>query len=369
MQANTHCLQLTQINIKQFRCFKDFTLDFDNRIVLIQGSNGSGKTSILEALHYLCYLRSFRTHSPRDLIQFGNEGFFIKASFNAPIADQLMPSDAQVGFAHKKRLVKVNQKPVATYKELMDYYRIVTLTEDDLHLISSGPEIRRAFIDQALLLDDPEFMGVIKNYKTILDNRNALFIRAKPDLDSYHVWTDQLWNASRIIQERRIAMLAQFEQETNHILTTHFDNQLSVSFSYAPKKIGPEVTEAEFNVLRPSLYQEESRFSRSLFGAHLDDFIIRFQDKKSKSFASRGQQKLIVLLLKMAQLKHIGLKRGSAIFLLDDFMTDFDPKRAAILIDSLDKMGFQLIFTSPMEQGVFEDNLRARGAQQVQLTY
>lgn len=369
MQANKHTLHLTQIHIKQFRCFKDFTLDFDNKMILIQGNNGSGKTSILEALHYLCYLRSFRTHSPRDLIQFGNEGFFIKASFNAPIADQLMPGDAQVGFAQKKRLVKVNQKPIATYKELMDYYRIITLTEDDLHLINSGPEIRRAFIDQALLLDDPDFMNVIKNYKTILDNRNALFIRSRPDFDSYQLWTDQLWNASRIIQERRIAILAQFEQETNQILAAYFDNQLSISFSYAPKKINPEMSRAEFDALQPGLYQEECRFSRSLFGAHLDDLVIRFQDKKSKSFASRGQQKLIILLLKIAQIKQIGLKRGSAIFLLDDFMTDFDPNRAAILLDILDKTGFQLIFTSPLNRGIFEDYLKDRGAQQVQLTY
>lgn len=369
MQANKSYLQLTQINIKRFRCFKDFTLDFDNRIVLIQGANGSGKTSLLEALHYLCYLRSFRTHSPRDLIQFGNEGFFVKASFNAHDDDQLMPGDAQVGFAQKKRLVKINQKPIATYKELMDYYRVVTLTEDDLYLISSGPEVRRAFIDQALLLDDPECMSVIKNYKTILDNRNALFMRGRPDFDSYQLWTDQLWTASRIIQKQRIAMLEQFERATNEILTTQFDNQLSIAFSYTSKKIDPEMSQDEFNRLQPNLYQEECRFGRSLFGAHLDDFIIRFQDKKSKSFASRGQQKLIVLLLKMAQIKHIGFKKGSAIFLLDDFMTDFDPGRAAILLDSLDQLGFQLIFTSPLDKGFLEDNLRDRGAQRVQLTY
>jgi len=358
---------LTEIQIKNFRCFSQISLELKGPLVLIQGVNGSGKTSLLEALHYLCFLRSFRTHSPRDLIHFGSEGFFIKAQIDDA---QSASHEIQVGFAGKKRLVKINQKAISSYKELMDYYRIVTITEDDLHLISSGPEIRRAFIDQALLLDDPEFIQIMRNYKHIVDSRNALLAQGRINLESYTLWTDQLWATSRILQERRIAMLGQLQDITNQMLAENFNDPLSVAFAYSPKKVGPEVDEIEFKAMQPGLYAEETRFARSLFGAHLDDFVIKFQDKKSKVFASRGQQKLIVLLMKVAQMKHIGGNKGgnSTIFLLDDFMTDFDPGRAHTLLDILCGLENQLIFTSPIDRGSFEDKLSDRGAYQVKLT-
>lgn len=361
-------MQLTQIQIKNFRCFKDISLHFEGPIILIQGLNGSGKTSLLEALHYLCYLRSFRTHSPRELITFGSENFFIKAHIVCP--EQPLGTEIQVGFAGKKRSVKVNQAVVSSYKELMAYYRIVTLTEDDLSLISLGPEVRRAFIDQALLLDDPEFIQTLRNFKHIVDSRNALFAQNKMNADSYELWTNQLLATSGIIQARRMQMLAHFESITNQLLQDHFEDQLQIAFVYSPKKIGPELDDASFNDMRDQLYHEELRFGRSLFGAHLDDFIIRFQDKKSKAFASRGQQKLIIILLKIAQMKVVRAKQGTqAVFLLDDFMTDFDPGRAQILLNILCQLDSQLIFTSPVEQGLFEENLRTRGARQIKLTH
>lgn len=362
-------MQLTHIQVKNFRCFKEISLELEGPLVLIQGINGSGKTSLLEALHYLCYLRSFRTHSPRELVQFGSESFFIKAGISAP--DDPISHEIQVGFANKKRLVKINQKSVSSYKELMDYYRIITLTEDDLSLISSGPEMRRAFIDQALLLEDPEFIQTIRNFKHIVDSRNAMLAQGRVSTDSYQLWTNQLWATSCLIQRRRIALLEQFEQTTNQLLKEHFQDQLHVAFSYTPKKIGPDITQEAFEQMQHGLFVEETRFSRSLFGAHLDDFIIRFQDKKSKAFASRGQQKLIVLLMKIAQMKLViaGKGGGAPVFLLDDFMTDFDPGRAKTLLDILSTLDNQLIFTSPVEQGFFEDQLRERGVHQVKLTH
>lgn len=369
MQGNQNNLQLKQIQIKNFRCFSQTTLDLDGPLVLIQGANGSGKTSLLEALHYLCYLRSFRTYTPRDLIQFGADNFFIKATMYNNSADHMMPHEVQVGFSGKKRLVKINQKAISSYKELMDYYRIITLTEDDLELISAGPEIRRAFIDQALLLDDPEFITTIRNFKQIVDNRNALLMQGSRDRESYQLWTEQLLATSRLIQMRRMVLLDKFEQETNQILQEYFNGQLSVSLSYMPKKIGPMIEPEAFQEMQEQLHHEEMRFGRSLFGAHLDDFIIRLQDKKSKNFASRGQQKLIVVLMKIAQIKQISAQKGSPVFLLDDFMTDFDPERAEILLEILSTLRNQLIFTSPASTGHFEDRLRGRAALQLKLTY
>jgi DNA replication and repair protein RecF len=368
MQGSRNSLQLTNLHIKNFRCFAGTTVAFDAPIVLVQGNNGSGKTSLLEALHYLCYLRSFRTHTPRDLIQAGAEGFFIKASFDQQIEHQLFTHHVQVGFSGKKRLVKMNEQSVSSYKELIDHYRIITLTEDDLQLINLGPDTRRAFIDQGILLHDPEFISVLKAHKSIVDNRNKLLMIGSRDKEAFAIWTCQLWETATKVQEKRIQFLARIEQEVNDLLAQFFaKDQLSIAFTYGAKKMG-HATFDEFLAENADLHAQEVRFGRSLFGAHLDDFAIKFQDRKSKSFASRGQQKLIIVLIKIAQIKQLGSLKGPAVFLLDDFMTDFDSDRAQTLMDILKGLESQLIFTSPLAAGAFEQRLTEQGAQRIALT-
>ena len=364
MQGNK-ALQLSRIQLQHFRCFEQTVLEFDSPIVLIEGINGTGKTSLLEALYYACYLRSFRTHLPRELIQFGHDNFFIKLYLH----NQSFDHEVQVGFSHGKRLVKVDQKSVHSYKELLDYYRIVSLTEDDLQLIKSSPQMRRTFIDQAILLHEPTFIESIRELKHVVNNRNSLLRLGHVAHDTYAVWTEQLWNKSRIVQEKRATILAAIEKETNRLLHEHIDPELSIKLAYTTKSIKDEQNFDDFMAMHATLYDGEIRFGRSLFGAHLDDILIHFQGKKSKSFASRGQQKLVTLLIKIAQLQLLSAQKGPAIFLLDDFMTDFDEERVQKLLSVLSKLDSQLIFTSPTHEGILSSLLTSYGAQHAKLTY
>jgi DNA replication and repair protein RecF len=341
-------------------------IPFDNAIILIEGMNGAGKTSFLEALHYLCYLRSFRTHMPQELIHFGQDNFFIKARISNQAVAATDSYDLQVGFSNKKRLVKINNKSVSSYKELLDYYRIVTLTEDDLALIKGGPEERRLFIDQAIMLCHPEFVVLSKRCKDVVENRNALLKRGG-SADSYQLWTEQLWQITHAISHERIRLLAQIEETVSTLITTYFKNEFTITLGYSSKK---ELCSSyqEFADKHPFLYQDEQRFGRSLFGAHLDDFAISFQEAKSKNYASRGQQKLIVMLLKAAQVHLILAQKGSVILLLDDFMTDFDQSKAHILLQLLSDLKVQLIFTMPTSGGFLQQALLSQGAALLKLT-
>ncbi len=341
-------LHIKSLEIKSFRCFESKTIDLDSPIVLIEGDNGSGKSSLLEAIHYLCYLRSFRTHRTQELVNLDKPGFFIKATFSSSDKTGITQDhELQVGFEGKERLVKLNRKSIRSYKELMDHFRVVTLTEHDLTLVQGAPEVRRSFIDQVLLLQDPSIGKRLRAYKAIVAQRNALLNQMNVSRDLYMVWTEQLFVASRELQQKRIDALSEIEEVVNKLLQESFDESFHIRFGYIARKKSVQDSLKEFLALHPTLQADEQRFRRSLFGAHLDDFSIDFQDKKSRAYASRGQQKLIVLLIKVAQLQQLSEKKGAAIFLLDDFMTDFDEEKVDILIPLLRGLGAQLVFTTP----------------------
>ena len=338
-------MRIQHIALKNFRCFQDCSFAIEKPLVLITGQNGSGKSSLLEAIHYACYLRSFRTHLPRELIQFEAGNFFIKMS----IDQDLVPYTLHVGCSGAKRLVKIDEKIITSYKDLTKQYRIITITEDDLLIIKGGPEQRRLFIDQAVALAFPDYISELKKYRHILDNRNALLAKGYYEGDMFTLWTQQVWHFSKSIQAQRSIFLEQLQQQTNKLLHAWFDDTITIHLTYQPKKVLYDTFERFMMYANNNdLFAQEHRFKRSLFGVHLDDIAIEFCSKTSRSFASRGQQKLVLVLLKIAQMELILAHKGSAIFLLDDFMTDFDPVRSKILLGILQTMNNQLF--SPLHQ-------------------
>lgn len=362
-------MRLTRVHIHNFRCFDKETFDLSDRVILVQGKNGAGKSSFLEALHYLCYLRSFRTPCAKDLIRFGQDSFFLKVQFSSG-GSQPVNHELQVGFTPQKKSVKLNKKSIQSFKELMDHYRVVTLTEDDLFLINGSPDSRRQFIDQAVLLEGQQYAAQVKDFRRVLQNRNSLLQNRFSKKESCDLWTSQLWEKSRGIQLQRVKLLQIFEDRVNELLKQGFDEKLTVSLGYKTKNDDRELSFDGFmdRCIQKDLLSTERRYGRSLFGAHLDDVVINFQERGSKRYASRGQQKLVVMLLKIAQLHSLEAQRGLAVLLLDDFMTDFDERRVDSLVNLLAQLPNQLIFTSPSKGALLNDLVGRLGSQSIKLT-
>ena len=355
---------ITQIHVKNFRCFTQYSCTVDNPILIIEGINGVGKTSLLEALYYTCYLRSFRTHSPKELIRFGQHEFFIKTEITEP--ETLISHAIQVGFSHNKRVVKVDKKSISSFKELMYFYKVISLTEDDLDLIKGAPQIRRSFMDQVLLLTNPDFAEQLRTHRQIVDQRNALLQHHAINKETYHILSEQLWESTQKIQSERQHTMGTIQEQLGPLLC-ELGIEGKLIFTYrSPRTLQDSF--AEFVDYYADLLEQERRFKRSLFGAHLDDLSILFNGKRSKEFASRGQQKLIVLLIKMAQARQMVMAGGPLILLLDDFMTDFDHIRSGQLVDLLLQLNSQIIFTTPLEGGELSQQLALHGAQKVTLT-
>lgn len=350
-------MRIVSARLRNFRCFSTLELDLEQPIVLIHGPNGSGKTSILEALHYACYLKSFKTHLPKELVRGEAEGFGVALSLAAESFDTL-----QIQFAHKKKTIKLNEQGISSYRELYEAYRVVSINEDDLGIIQGSPSARRSFLDMMVQLMHPEHAALVKKYKTILDNRNALFIQAKLrgtlDQESYFLWTEQLLQTSRLIQKARIEAVRLLEQEAQtlirEVVASTEDEPLTIHYQRAnPYSEIEHLSAQELFKHYPQLQANEQRQRRTLFGAHLDECSITYLGKDCRTYSSRGQQKLVLFLLKLAQIqviRSLSATQEGVILLIDDFMTDFDEEKAQALIPLMTKLSSQVILTTPIEE-------------------
>lgn len=359
-------MRLKTIELQNFRCFQQATFNVDHDITIIHGKNGAGKTSLVEAIHYLCYVRSFKTRSLQELahnddINFLDQ-FLIKGDIEFEVSGLLQNHVIQIAYAQKKKKVKIDQRALSSYKELFSYCQVITATQDDIDIIRGGPGYRRDFIDEALLLDKPGYLVLLKKYHATLEQRNAL-LHQTFHKDMYLLWTQKLYEITLQIQQARQEYIQILEPSINKLLQTMFDEQTQAVFTYSIKW-GGNFTQDNFveNCLQ-QLSAREYIMQRSLFGAHVDEIAIEFKGKSAKTFGSRGQQRLLALLLKIAHIENL-LKKGiSPIFVLDDVISDFDEDKLGSIIALLRQLSTQLIFTIPQDPAILLKYLPADSAQ------
>lgn len=338
---------LHELEIKQFRCFKNKSFNFNKQFTLVTGDNGTGKTSLAEAINYLCYMKSFRCSSVADLICHDCDSFFLKGSFTSETAKDV-PHTIQVGYADKKKAIKLDNKVVTTYKEIFKLFQVITLLEDDINLIRGYPTERRSFIDQAALFLEPQYLDLYRSFKRIVQNRNALFYRSTIDKLELEIWTEKLWKTSILVQQQRIQVLSKIQDIVNSLLKKYFDGVYEVQMHYEPKNILLEEDFASFSKRMAHLSHQERVMKRSLFGAHLDDFSVQLKGQNARFFASRGQQKLVSLLCKLSFISLARENNFLPILIIDDFIADFDKTRLDQLIDLFVSCENQVIITTPV---------------------
>lgn len=347
-------MYISSITLHNVRCFETFSLQLESPIVLIQGNNGSGKSSLVEALYYACYLRPLRTHIPREIIRHGQQHFFIGLTGTTHSEWHL-----SVGFSENKRQAKIDEVPVKNYKELIDTYCLISAIDDDMLLIKGSPECRRSFMDQALLIMDPSLTSSLRQYRRVCEQRNALLAQGGFDAKTYDAWTEQAWQAGTAIVNARKLLLQQLQENIQ---------QLAYEFNVLPpgntvgllyqSKLSLGNSYKEFLEENLHLKMVETASKRAIFGPHLDDMAIVWIERQAKAYASRGQQKLVVFLLKIALYRLIN---KPAIVALDDFTADLDEKRIELMVTILQSLKTQVILTCPLQSSLLGDLLQGKG--------
>lgn len=349
-------MYVRKILIKNFRSFSSSLLEIDNRFVAVLGDNGAGKTSLFEALYYCSYLRSFRTNSVKDLFRHGSDHFFLQVDYNKLNSEQI--DCLRVGINHNQRIVKVNDSIIRTHKELISQFPVVILSADDIELIKGYPEGRRAFLNYSAVLRDPSLLSLLKSYRRALLQRNSLLVSRdgrKGIDDALYFWTEQVWEKTCALQNSHSLYLRQLEETMNQLLSSYFSPFLQgaiITITYEPRHKSQENFLSFMDYYKQKLFERENLLKRTCFGAHLDDFKLTFREGSARIFASRGQQKLLVFLLKLSQIIQ---NKQECLFLLDDFLTDFDQntlERSITALTSNDKGS--VLISSPVKSSSLE---------------
>lgn len=339
-------MTVQSVTLQRFRCFHQYSLQIESPLIFIEGDNGAGKSSFLESLYYACYLRPLTTRITSELVSHDSSYFFIKVAYAS--AEQHL---LEVGFSQSKRIVKHDGVAVSSSQSYPNTFKVVTLSANDLELVTGLPSLRRSFLDSSIIFTNPHEALVMNQFRKVLEQRNHLLFNARSvqvSHDHYLLWTEQLWHKTQALQEKRVAVLRAIEAHLQILVDEFYEGRFRVNLAYMAKL---ECQEKNYGLFMThelhTLKAQELRMGRSLFGAHLDDFHVTIQERDTKKFASRGQQKMVVLLLKVAQILYLMGQGNAPIFLLDDFFTDFDQKQGERALRMLLSLGCQLFFTYP----------------------
>lgn len=306
---------------------------------LIYGENGSGKTSILEAINLLALGRSFRSHKHKPLINHHQQSFTV---FGRVQTDD----DSEVPIGISRHLdgdasFKANGVLVPSAADLAAYLPVQVMNSDTFLLLEGSPKIRRQFIDWLVFHVEPNFFPAWKSIQRCLKHRNSLLRRDRIDPFELATWDQELVGLTDKIHEFRTQCMAQF-QETFAELLKEFINIDGIALGYYR---GWDKDKAYEDVLTTG-FERDKRQGFTQSGSHRADLKITVNGLDAAEVLSRGQQKLLVCALKIAQgYVFTRITGRKSIYLVDDLPSELDEKHRALLVHWLDTMGTQVFVT------------------------
>lgn len=350
-------MKLRDLSLTNYRNCKDLVLDLRSSKVLIIGKNAQGKTNILESIYILSTLKSPRTSNNIELINFNAN----KAEINCNLLKN--NTDIELDFTYsneKKRELAIN-KVKTTPKNFKSVLKTVLFSTTDLLLLRGNPSDRRDWLDRAISQIYPAYDERLSKYDKIRIQKNNLLkdYLKTGNLNStlLEVYNEQLAIAGSNIIFLRIKFLKEIERiatEKHRIISETETLRINYSCSFLEKETELEEILSKFKQALDDTKPEEMRRGQSCVGPHRDDVIFYINDNEAVKFASQGQQRTIVLSLKLSELDMISSKTGEEpVLLLDDVLAELDDLRQNYLLKSINS-NTQTIITS-VDTILFED--------------
>ncbi|QEY11473.1 DNA replication/repair protein RecF [Cellvibrio sp. KY-YJ-3] len=339
-------MTLKRLFIQNLRNLEGVDILPSAQVNLIFGENGSGKTSILEAINLLALGRSFRSHKHKPLIRHQQQAFTV---FGRVHTDD--HSEVPIGITRSmdgEASFKANGAIVSSAADLAAYLPVQVINSDTFLLLEGSPKVRRQFIDWLVFHVEPQFYPAWKAIQRCLKHRNSLLRRDRIDRFELASWDQELVILTEKIHELRTACMAEFESNLSELLH-EFVKVEGIKLSYYR---GWD-KERDYSDILAEGFERDQRLGYTQMGSHRADLKITVNGQDAAELLSRGQQKLLVCALKIAQGYVFSRMTGrKSIYLVDDLPAELDEKHRKLLVHWLHAMQTQIFITGVEQEAL-----------------
>ena len=330
-------MKLKKLELNNFRNYTNSTVNFNDGLNFVVGSNAQGKTNLLESLYILSVGKSPKNSKDKQIIKFGEEKSRIWVDFETLAGSKTIQ---MILDKSNKKIIQINKLNILKLTELVGTLSVVYFSPDELKLIKEVPEDRRTFLDVSISQFDRAYLYSLLKYNRILKMRNQIlksFDSAESKKEQLKLFTPQLIDSAVQIIKKRLKFI---EILQNYAKTIHqnltLNENLEILYSYIPKEnltIKEDLTK-EFD----KIIDKEIELGFTCLGPHRDDLIFKINNLDCKYFASQGQQRTVALTVKMSLMEVIKQEIGEyPILLLDDVLSELDNDRQERMLNLVSK--------------------------------
>jgi DNA replication and repair protein RecF len=346
------------IRLINFRNYNNVGVSFSPGINILVGKNAQGKTNLLEAIYMCSTGRSFRTNRDREIINFHKDEAYVGTQLKIGERDKLTEIKLE---RDKTKRIKVNKIELKNYRELDTGLKVVLFSPEDLRLIKEGPSNRRTYLDMSISQIKPLYHYNLRRYNKILFQRNNILksSRFKGDTSGLlDVFDMQLAKFGALIMLERDNYLKLLLKEAKGVHSIITDSKETLDMEYGSSvEIGKTLSEVESRLLEAlkENRQKDIEVRTTEIGPHRDDFSILINGNDSKTYASQGQQRSLVLTLKLSEVEILKKDTGYyPVLLLDDVYSELDEDRRRYLTELFSKMQTFITTTDAVEINGFK---------------
>lgn len=334
-------MYLSRLHVFNFKNYTEAELEFSSGANCFSGNNGSGKTNLLDAIHYLGLCKSYFNPVDSQNIKHEESFFVVQGNFVHK------GNENQVYCGLKRNQKKKFSFNKTEYSRLSDHIGlipVVMISPTDHELITGGSEERRKLADSIISQYNKLYLDDLIAYNKALSQRNSLLKQFERnggfDYSSLEIWDEQLITYGNRIHAERVSFISEFLPLFRNIFNYIADGSEKVEMEYSS-----QLNQDSFDDLLRQ-YRERDRIVQfTTAGIHKDDLEMKIHDHPIKKFGSQGQQKSFLIALKLAQFQFFSMKKGvKPILLLDDIFEKLDESRVTKLMELVSKENFSQIF-------------------------
>ncbi len=339
--AHANVLRVDKLRLRGFRNLASTDLEPGAAFNVIHGDNGAGKSNLLEALHYLGALRSFRGARTEDMLSQQGDEAILRARVSGEAAPRAFSIQLQ---RSKARTLVLDAKRPRSISRWHQAIQVVLFHPGDLRMAIGGPEARRTLLDRILEQMDPTYTSTLATYTKALRSRNRLLKKEDVDRRSITAFDQILAEAGAVVGQTRARLADELAPSAERAFEEVIGESVPLEIRYQ-HRVPPDPEE----ILRAlhAAYEKDRARGFTADGPHGDDLVMRVQEVVAKHHASQGQHRAIVLALKVAELDVLTRSVGRVpLLLLDDVSSELDRARNRRFFQLLANLGGQVFLTT-----------------------